>query len=202
MLEQVLLITGLIFPVVSLLTLVASRMTKWLTGRYSSAVLIPLVGPVLLTCWVIVAGASSWLIPLVWLLDLGTVYFFIVLPRLTIDWWRTSAFTRLMTLRGTNGIENSVLTLHRGGHYLLMKYWNRNQSEAGILELAETGTFYEDGDVFALRSHFGMIRKLQRIDSTTFDVVESVDDPEEWRSHSLLGWRLKCPTALQNTGVK
>ena len=144
-----LLIAGLIFPTVSLLTCIASLITRWRHGRYASPVFIPFVGPALLTCWVLMAGHLRWLIPVVWLLDVGTVAFLFVLPRLTLEWWQLSAFTRLMTLHGAHGIEKVILTLHRGGRYFLRRSWNRAQGELGIVDLGETGTFIDDCEVDA-----------------------------------------------------
>ncbi len=187
-----LLTAGLIFPTVSLLTCIASLITRWRHDRYASPVFIPFVGPALLTCWVLMAGHSRWLIPVVWLLDLGTVAFLFVLPRLTLEWWQLSAVTRLMTLHGAQGIEKVILTLHRGGRYFVRKSWNRAQGELGILDLGETGTFIDDGEVIALTSHFGLNRRLERIDLSTYDVSEPADIDPELRDHSLHGWRLYC----------
>ena len=187
-----LLIAGLIFPTLSLLTCIASLVTRWRHDRYASPVFIPFVGPALLTCWVLMAGHSRWLIPVVWLLDLGTVAFLFVLPRLTIEWWQLSAFTRLMTLHGAHGIEKVILTLHRGGRYFMRKSWNRAQGELGIIDLGETGTFIDDGEVVELTSHCGQNRRLQRVDLNTYEVSESDDSRPEMRDHSLHGWRLYC----------
>lgn len=185
-----LLIAGLIFPTLSLLTYVASLATRWRHGRYASPVFIPFIGPVLLTRWVFVDGHSSWVIPLVWLLDLGTVAFLIVLPRLTWEWWQISAFTRLMILRGSHGIENAILSLHRGGRYFLRKSWDRTQGELGIVGLRETGTFIADGEILALKSNHGLNRRIQRIATNTFDVSELGDNRLELRDYSLHGWRM------------
>lgn len=190
MLETTLLIAGLTFPTLSLLTCIASLVTRWRHDRYASPVFIPFLGPALLTCWVLMAGHSRWLIPVVWLLDLGTVAFLFVLPRLTVEWWRLSAFTRLLTLHGAHGIEKVILTLHRGGRYFVRKSWNRAQGKLGIVGLGETGTFLDDGEVIALTSDCGLRRELQRIDVNTYDVSEPNDKRPELRDYSLHGWRL------------
>lgn len=190
MLGTTLLIAGLMFPTLSLLTCIASLATRWRQDRYPSSVFIPFVGPVLLTCWVVVEGRTRWLIPLVWLLDLGTIAFLVVLPRLTLEWWQISVFTRLMTLRGSHGIEKVILTLHQGGRYFLKKTWDRSHGEPGIVGLCETGTFIDDGDVITLESHHGLTRRLQRADTNTFDVAERESARQELQNHSLNGWRL------------
>ena len=190
MLGTTLLIAGLSFPILSLLTCIASLVTRWRHDRCASPVFIPFVGPVLLTCWILMDAHSRWLIPVVWLLDLGTVAFLFVLPRLTVEWWHLSAFTRLMTLHGAHGIEKVILTLHRGGRYVVRKSWNRAKGDLGIAGLRETGTFTDDGEVIALASHCGLSRRLQRIDLNTYDVSEPDDNRLELRDYSLDGWRL------------
>ena len=192
MLGITLLIAGLVFPTLSLVTCIASLVTRWRHDRYASPVFMPFVGPVLLTCWVLMAGHSRWLIPVVWLLDLGTVASLFALRRLTVEWWQLSAYTRLMTLHGAQGIEKVILTLHRGGRYFVRKSWNRAQGELGIVGLGETGTFIDDGEVVALTSHCGRSRRLQRIDLNTYDVSEPDDNRPELRDYSLHGWRLYC----------
>ncbi len=192
MLEMTLLIGGLLFPTLSLLSCIASLAIRWRHDRYASPVFIPLVGPVLLTCWVLIAGHSRWLIPAVWLLDLGTIAFLAALPRLAVEWWQISEFTRLLTLRGSHGIEKAMLTLHRGGHYYLRKNWDRSQGELGIVDLGETGTFIDDGDAIILESHYGLTRRLQRIEPNTFDVEEPDDNRPELQFYSIHEWRLFC----------
>jgi len=61
-----LLVAGLLFPALSLLTIVGSLLHRWRHKRHASAVLVPLIGPILFTCWVVLAGKSIWLIPLAW----------------------------------------------------------------------------------------------------------------------------------------
>ncbi len=185
-----LLIAGLIFPILSLLTCIASLVIRWGNNRYSSPVFIPFVGPMLLTWWVFVAGQTRWLIPLVWLVDLGTIAFLFVLPRMTREWWQLSVFTRLMTLRGSHGIEKVILTLHQGGRYFLKKSWDRSHGELGIVGLGETGTFIDDGEWLKLESHHGLTRRLQRADTNAFDVAEPDTAMPELQNFSLHGWRL------------
>jgi hypothetical protein len=153
-------------------------------------VFIPFVGPVLLTWWVFIAGQTRWLIPLAWLLDLGTIAVLVALPRLSREWWQLSVFTHLTTLRGSHGIEKVILTLHRGGRYCLKKSWDRSHGELGVVGLGETGTFIDDGDVLKLESHHGLTRRLQRADTNAFDVAEPETGRPELQSYSLHGWRL------------
>lgn len=199
MFETTLLILGLIFPTLSLLSFIATLVTRWRHDRHTSPVFIPFFGPVLLTCWVLVAGHPRWLIPVIWLLDLGTGAFFFVLPQLVAEWWQHSAFTRLITLHGAHGIEKVILTLHRGGRYFARKSWNRAPGELGIISLGEAGTFIDDGEVIALLSDLGLNRQLNRIDLNTYDVSEPNDSGPELRNYSLHGWRLCCSTTASQS---
>lgn len=178
------------FPTLSLLTFLGSIATRLIRNRYVSPVLIPFVGPVLLTCWVLVAEKTYWVIPLVWLLDIGTTIFLLATPRLALDWWRTSSFTRLMTLRGSHGIETVLLTLHHQGRYHLQKSWKRSEGEPGIVGLGETGTFVDVGDSLMLESDQGLTRTLKRVDGNSFDVIETDAAQPELRNDSLHGWHL------------
>lgn len=85
MLATTLLVLGLIFPVLSWATAIAAAFESRRTGRGVSAVLIPYIGPILLTCWIFTADKPWWTIPIVWLLDLGTVVITIMLPRIIRD---------------------------------------------------------------------------------------------------------------------
>jgi hypothetical protein len=191
-LEKCLLGGGLFFPALSLLTVLASVVTRWRSGRHASAALVPFVGPVLLTCWILLRDYSSWFILLVWLSDMGTVMFLAVLPWLIREWWRTSVFTRTMILHGTQGIQRAVITIHSSGRYLLKKSWDRPSSETGIVGLGEPGSFVADGEAVTLVSDHGLRRKLRRVTRDAYDVEEPEEDRPELRDYSLRGWRLEC----------
>jgi len=87
-----LLTMGLLFPTLSLLTAIASAWTFWRSNRHASPVLIPLIGPILLTFWVFVENVSLWMLFAVWGLDLGTLAFAAALPRLLREYRNTSPF--------------------------------------------------------------------------------------------------------------
>lgn len=190
-LETTLLIAGLIFPAISLLTGVGSLLHRWRTKKYSSPVFVPFVGPILLTCWVMVDHRPFWLIAVVWVADIGTLMFLAVSPRLVADWWRTSCFTKILTLRGSKGIQSAVITLHSSGHYLLKKSWNRPPGEIGILGLGEPGTYVCKDDNYELTAHHGLHRTLRKIDETTYRVEEDSPIKEELRNYTLNEWLLK-----------
>lgn len=83
---DMLLAVGLFFPVIRLLTLALSGRGQRRTGKYSSAVLIPIIGPTLLSLWIQHRGIHRGWIPFVWLDDPGSLSLLIVLPRLLREW--------------------------------------------------------------------------------------------------------------------
>jgi hypothetical protein len=190
--ETLLLAGGLIFPTLSLLTLIASAATRWRSGRYASPVFVPLVGPMLLSIGVLVGGHSAWFIPLVWLTDVGTLAFLVVLPELTRQGWETSRFTRRLSLRGEHDLQRAVITLHRGGRYRLKKSWNRPRGETGIVELGELGMFSETAGGFILVSDHGLSREFSLVVDGAYLVREELHDRPELQNYSLDGWRLEA----------
>ena len=146
-----LLVAGLIFPVLSLLTLLLSRRTQQRTGNNSSAILIPFIGPVLLTIWLRQSAWPTVLVPVVWLTDPGTLCFLILLPRLAAEWWRTSRFTRLLTFCGRNDALTVTLSLHRAGHYRLQQHWSPPAAN-GMVMSSETGRWVQDSATLLLQN--------------------------------------------------
>jgi hypothetical protein len=195
MVTSALLGFGILFPALSLITLVAARWTSWRTGRNVSAVLIPFIGPILLTSAVLLEDWSYWLIPVFWAGDLGTIAFLIALPQLFSEWWQTSRFTCCLTLHGNQGIESAILTLHTGGHYFVEKAWRRSPDVPGIIGLGEFGTYVKAGDNYELTAHFGLRRTLTCVGDTTnpsaFAVTELTELKENQKDYSLAGWTLQ-----------
>jgi hypothetical protein len=189
-----LLAVGLVFPAVSWLSVMASAWSYWRNGRRSSAIYLPFFGPIILTCWVILDSRPLWLIVIAWVLDIGTIAFLLVAPRLLREWWRTSRFTTKLILSGSEGIESATLTLHSGGHYLLRKAWNRPKDMPGIVGLGEPGTYVEDGSDYELTAHYGLRRHLHLFDArtsyTSFSVREEPSQNQDHRDYSLEGWIL------------
>ena len=76
-------------------------------------------------------------------------------------------------------METAVLTLHSGGHYLLVKTWNRPPGSFGILGLSEEGTYVKDGENYELTAHHGLRRTLRAEGGFSISVTESEDLPED-----------------------
>ena len=186
-----LFIAGMIFPALSMLTGIGSLLFQWRHKKYSSPVFVPFIGPLLLTCWVLLAHKSLWLIPIVWVADIGTLAFLPMSPRLIADWWRVSSFTRILTLRGNQDIQSAIITLHSSGHYLLKKSWNRALGDTGIVGLGEPGTFSQTDNQYELTSHHGLRRIFRKIDEGTYRVEEDGLENEKLYDYSLNGWLLK-----------
>ena len=187
-----LLVVGLIFPAVSLLTLVASWVDWWRHKKHSSAVLIPFVGPTLLTAWVLLGHKPIWVVPIVWVTDLGTVLFLAVCPEFVGEWWRHSSFTRILILRGSSDNQIVVLTLHSTGNYFLKKTWTNPRQVPGMIGLGEGGTFVQKDGRYILHSQHGIERALCKADENTYVVKETTAPDENLRKYSLQGWLLKA----------
>lgn len=160
--DNVLLILGLVFPMLSWLTLVAGVIQSRATGKGSSGVYIPFIGPILIDIWLLSIGAPTWSLIIPWIGDIGTLFFLWVLPQMVVDGWRTSRFTRTFLFVGTQGNQTVEISLHKGGRYVLRKRWQRPPNECGITALGEPGTFEREGDEFTLTSHTGWTRVIRR----------------------------------------
>lgn len=191
-LANILLVFGLIFPALSLLTGIGSLVHQWRHKEYSSPIFIPFIGPILLTCSILLTYRPLWLIPIAWILDIGTLAFFAVTPRLLRDSWRVSWFTRILKLHGTHDIQSAILTLHKTGHYLLKKSWNRPPNELGVVGLGEPGVFTKTADGYRMRSDHGLCRTLRRTTDGGYTVDEDAFQDEALEKYSLDGWVMEA----------
>lgn len=178
----------MLFPCLSLLTGISSLIYYFRFKKHTSAVFIPFIGPVFLSGLILHSGKPLWLIPIVWIADVGTLAFLWVSPRLIADWWNICGLTRILTLRGTQGIQSAALTLHSTGHYLLEKSWQRTPDELGICGLGETGTYRRTENDFELIAHHGLRRFLRAAGNGTYLVDEGQTDAAADRNCSLNGW--------------
>jgi hypothetical protein len=180
-----LLIFGLVFPTVSLLSSIAAWVQSRRTNGHSSPVLIPFIGPIALTTWVCVTSKPWWLILLAWCCDLGTIAFLSVSPRLIREWWQTSSFTRVCQFEGAEQNRSVALTLHSTGRYFLRTQWHRPPGETGILGSGEVGSYSRSDGKVLLKSDRGHLRELVAQSETRYRVVDSDAEAE---SASLNGW--------------
>jgi hypothetical protein len=182
---------GVVFPSLSLITAIGCFLYQLRYKKHSSPVFIPFIGPILLTCWVVLDDKSILLIPFVWIADIGTLAFLAVSPQLIREWWRVSAFTRILTLHGSKDIQSAVITLHSTGHYHLEKTWKRPVGVFGIVGLGEPGVFTHGQNQYELTSHCGLRRILRQTDEGVFSVDEVQPQGAEMQKYSLDGWMLK-----------
>jgi len=165
---------GLVFPTISWLTLVQAVMVGWRKVRGPSVVFIPFVGPVLLTSWILVEGYPLWMIPVVWVLDIGTMCFIAMMPRIIEESCESSKQTRILTLHGVNGNQDVVILFQANGRYSLRKTWDKDKGEYGTSSLGEPGTFSIDGDTINMMSHLGQVRILTKSHEGKFLVEDNI----------------------------
>jgi hypothetical protein len=122
--------------------------------------------------------------------NLGTVVFMVAAPRLVAEWWRTSRFTRLLTLLGRSGNAQATLSLHRHGHYRLKKEWTRAPGEIGVVMLGEPGTYTDTAAAILLRSWNGNTRCLQRSCDGYVVAEETLPGPAS-ADHAVAGWKFE-----------
>jgi hypothetical protein len=115
-----------------------------LTGRYHS--MAPLLGGVL--------GVAGFLLtprlrPYAWLpllLDPGTAFAFIALPRLLGEFWQTSGYNLLFRYTGSLDVRAVQLCLFRKGVFTLRLSSSRPPDQSGFTELSIIGTWqWEEG---------------------------------------------------------
>lgn len=156
------LFVGLLFPLLGWLTFALSRIQYARTGRASSGIYIPFIGPILIDIWLFAIAAPTWTLLIPWIADIGTIAFVYMTPRLLHEFWRTSCFTRIAVLEGMMSNMHVRVSLHRNAHYLLEKRWSRPPNETGILKFSEIGTYRDEGSTITLTSSVGAIRRLQK----------------------------------------
>jgi hypothetical protein len=184
----VFLITGLLFPLISLLTGIAALMDRWKRKKNSSPVFIPFIGPVLLTTWVVLSHYPWWVIPIVWMGDIGTVGFLMLSPKIISEWWDTCSYTRVLSLHGAKDNQTAQLSFHSTGRYLMRKQWLRPPKECGIVSLGEPGGFTQMEEAFEMKADQGWQRRLTAVSEGRFQVTEDEEVDQEHPSYSIAGW--------------
>jgi hypothetical protein len=162
--SNIVLIIGCIFPALSWITFVGSFISEKVTGKHSSPVFIPIIGPVLINLWSLELSQPLWAYILPWILDLGTLSFAYILPGLFKETWQFSKFTKLMTVVSQLDNQTVKLSLQKNNSYIIRYSWSREEGELGILATNDFGTFEKVEDSkFLLTSHTDKIRILEKI---------------------------------------
>ena len=182
------LVLGILFPAISFLTSIASLYEWWKHKKHSSPIYIPFIGPILLTFWVIGSDKHLWLIPIVWVCDVGTVAFIIVIPRLVSDWWNTCSFTRILNLHSSSGIQTAQLSFHTTGYYFLQKKWHHPSGEYGTISVGDIGTFTRTGDIIEMKSTWGWSRTIRLISDGYYLVSVEVNVKDKSPDYSIINW--------------
>lgn len=151
---DMLLAVGLFFPVISVLTLALSWWGQRRTGKYSSAVLIPIIGPTMLSLWIEHRGIHRGWIPLVWLGDPGSLSLLIILPRLLREWWQISSLTEFLRLASDGDQPKIRLSLHRTSRYRLQVCWPPTSSPGPVTQ-SEVGFWSPTTDGYRLTTDGG-----------------------------------------------
>lgn len=190
----VFLVTGLLFPVISLLTGICAWIDRWKRNKYSSPVFIPFIGPIFLTTWVVLSHHPWWLVPLVWVGDIGTMAFLLLSPKLISQWWDTCSYTRVLSFHGTYENQSARITFHSTGRYLLHKDWRRSPNECGIVSLGELGVYSQTQEAFEMKADQGWLRHLSPLPDGHFQVFEDRELAEKHPDYSLFGWLFEQKT--------
>lgn len=165
---DILLGVGLFFPVISWITLGLTWWTFNSTGKSSSSIMFPVVGPLLLTGWVLAAGYSAWFIPLLWLIDPFTW----MLPWLLRQFWRISRWTRIETWYGEQKTHSVNLSFYSTGYYVLDQNWKYPHGPYHVTHISEVGQYTVQGDDYDLHSTDGTHRRLCWAAVGSFTLIE------------------------------
>lgn len=131
------------------------------------------------------------MIPVVWVLDIGTMCCIPMMPRIIRESWESSKYTRILTLHGVNGNQDVVIEFQRNGKYALRKRWDKGTSEYGILGVGEPGTFSMDGDTIKMESHVGQMRNLTKTREGTFLVEDRMIERPDLHRYCIDKWLLE-----------
>lgn len=173
--EKIFLTFGLLFPIISWVSIIITQILWRYKNKYSSALLTPLIGPIFLNIWMCMTEKPAWLFFLPWLLDIGTIPFLLMLPRLIRDEWSTSRFTKLFSISSTKNKQTTVISFHKGGKYFIKFRWERFPGELGIIATNDFGDFTKSNNDYILTSHTGNIMKLTKVNDTYHGTDSNID---------------------------
>ncbi len=147
------------------------------TGRNVSPAAIPLAGPVFGIIGIMKGGYSLWLIPVILVTDPFLFLLVPALPHMLSEAWRFSRFTRIATYLTSDGNRRTALSLHEGGHYLLVFEWSLERRLTGATSLSDFGRFVEVGENLVLTSHTGAVIHIAKKPEGYLEVL--LDDHKE-----------------------
>jgi hypothetical protein len=179
---------ALFFPTISWLCAIAVWADRRSKNKHFSPVYVPLIGPILMTTWILLQGVPRWTIPLAWALDIGTMAFFRCVPWLWRDYWNTSRWNRTIELAGETANVSATVSIHKTGHYHLEKHWKRPKGECGIVSHSEVGLVENLPDGFTLTMG-GRKRFLRRTSERVY-TAEEVNDGTISSDSSIDSWQL------------
>lgn len=184
--ETTILFVGLFFPIISWVSLIITQLLLKYKNKYSSAILTPLIGPILLNIWMYMTDKAIWMYPIPWVLDIGTLPFLIMLPKQIKDEWSLSSYTQIFSISSTVGLQSTKISFHKSGKYLIKFRWKRIEKDFGIIATNDFGKFNKlrDGN-YVLTSHTGNIITLKKEDNSYHCIDSSKDN-----NINLDGWIL------------
>jgi hypothetical protein len=157
------LVLGCIFPVIGWLSVVGAYINEKVTGKSSSAVLIPFIGPLFINSWSAKLSHPSWVYAIPWIADIATISFILVLPLLLNDAWEFSTFTELLSVKSQVGNKTANLSLHKNNKFIIRFNWFRQKGESGVIAMNDFGSYIKDGEEkYILTSHVGSVRTLEK----------------------------------------
>lgn len=138
----------------------------WHSGRFCSA--IPLIGGLFLAGGLLLLPATR---PFAWLaviLDYGTLVFFLALPGLVREVWRTSRFNLREEYVGQRENRTVWLRLYAREVFTLEQQFSRTSGEYGLRRVSTIGTWKREAGHLVLSLDGG--------DSAVFEPVSGASD--------------------------
>jgi hypothetical protein len=142
--HHIVLAIGLLLPAISWITLGLSVYDWHRHRRNSSPVFIPVIGPLIVSGWIVATHRSPLWIPLAWIADIGTLAYLRASPRIVRELWDTSRWTQTQEFRANHGEWTATLTLHSTGAYHLR--YSRDSVGLGLKEQSIAGKYTREGD--------------------------------------------------------
>ena len=181
------LIIGLIFPLISLLYLISIFILAARSQKTISGVWVPFVGPLFINVWQNDMGHPGWSFIMPWVLDAGTIVFIIAVPRLFLDFWKYSSFTRVNLLKSSGRESEVTISIHKSGLCLFKQDWKREKNKIGVISVSEPCKYHFEENRLKIMGNTDSTRILQK-DGTEYKVIE--DDSAD--NYNIKGWVLNA----------